>query len=93
MAASLEELPDFFKRNSKTEEAQYHKGKVHSVGWNCDGRKLASGSTDRTVCTYSIDRERLVCLMLVHSSSSSSSCKLVVMTAVVGSSSSLNYYY
>ncbi|XP_067928196.1 THO complex subunit 3-like isoform X2 [Watersipora subatra] len=59
MAASIESLPDFFKSNSRIEEAQYHKGKVHSVGWSCDGRKLASGSTDRTVCTYSIDRERL----------------------------------
>ena len=61
MAASIEELPKYFRAHSKIEEAQYHKAKVHSVGWNCDGRKLASGSTDRTVCTYTIDRDRLVC--------------------------------
>jgi len=60
MAASIVELPHYFRTHSKTEEAQHHKGKVHSVAWSCDGRKLASGSTDRTVCTYNIDRERLV---------------------------------
>ena len=63
MAASIEELPKYFRAHSKIEEAQYHKAKVHSVGWNCDGRKLASGSTDRTVCTYTIDRDRLVCIV------------------------------
>lgn len=33
---------------------------VHSVGWNCDGRKLASGSFDKSVAVYTLDRDRLV---------------------------------
>ncbi|ORE01013.1 WD40 repeat-like protein [Rhizopus microsporus var. microsporus] len=32
--------------NSKIRECRGHKEKVHTVAWNCDGRKLASGSTD-----------------------------------------------
>lgn len=35
---------------------------VHSVGWNCDGRRLASGSFDKSVAIFSLDRDRLVCL-------------------------------
>lgn len=32
---------------------------MHSVGWNSDGRKLASGSFDKSVALYSLDRDRL----------------------------------
>lgn len=34
--------------------------KVHSVGWNCDGRRLASGSFDKSVAVFSLERDRLV---------------------------------
>ncbi|ORX42784.1 WD40 repeat-like protein [Hesseltinella vesiculosa] len=33
---------------SKSKEYKGHKEKVHSVAWNCDGRRLASGSVDKT---------------------------------------------
>lgn len=33
--------------------------KVHSVDWSADGRRLASGSFDKTVSIYTLDRERL----------------------------------
>lgn len=32
---------------------------MHSVGWNSDGKKLASGSFDKSVAIYTLDRERL----------------------------------
>ena len=33
---------------------------AHSVDWNSDGRKVASGSTDKTVSVFSLDRYGLV---------------------------------
>lgn len=39
---------------------QAHQAKVHSVDWNRDGRRLASGSFDKTVCIFALDNERLV---------------------------------
>lgn len=32
---------------------------MHSVGWNSDGRRLASGSFDKTVAIFSLDKDRL----------------------------------
>lgn len=37
---------------------------MHSVGWNCDGKRLASGSFDKTVAIYTLDRDRVVCSIL-----------------------------
>ncbi|KAG0164674.1 hypothetical protein DFQ28_000130 [Apophysomyces sp. BC1034] len=34
--------------NSKIKEYKGHKEKVHTVAWNSDGRRLASGSVDKT---------------------------------------------
>ena len=34
--------------------------KVHSVAWNCDGTRLASGSYDKTVTLWALDAEKLV---------------------------------
>ena len=39
---------------------------VHSVDWSCDGQKLASGSYDRTVCVFSLDKDRLVWTVLLY---------------------------
>ena len=33
---------------------------VHSVAWSCDGRRLASGSFDRTVSIFVLEKDRLV---------------------------------
>lgn len=48
-----------FESYSKTRDIQGHQAKVHSVDWNSDGRRLASGSYDRTVCIYSLSSDRL----------------------------------
>lgn len=32
---------------------------VHSVGWSCDGSRLASGSFDKTVTIWSLESDRL----------------------------------
>eukprot|EP00899_Mesostigma_viride_P006615 jgi/Mesvir1/15955/Mv08270-RA.1 len=39
----------------QTKEYFGHKKKVHTVGWNCTGRKLASGSVDHTARVYTLD--------------------------------------
>lgn len=56
----IEELQNHFKSHNKSKEYVAHSSKVHSVGWSCDGRKLASGSFDKSVCIFSLDRDRLV---------------------------------
>ncbi|KAF9572104.1 hypothetical protein EC968_010357 [Mortierella alpina] len=40
----------------KTREYRAHKSNVHTVGWNCDGRRLASGSTDKTARVWAPER-------------------------------------
>ncbi|CAG5120708.1 unnamed protein product [Candidula unifasciata] len=54
-----DEIKKFFATNAKTRDVQAHTAKVHSVAWSCDGRRLASGSFDKTVCIYMLDRDRL----------------------------------
>ena len=46
-------MPDFSLATSK--ELLGHSKKVHSVAWNSSGKKLASGSVDRTVRVWSIE--------------------------------------
>lgn len=55
----LAELRLKVKRSLKTREYSSHLSKVHSVDWNCDGRRLASGSFDKTVCIFSLSSDRL----------------------------------
>lgn len=52
-------LRKHFSTHSKVRDVQGHSHKVHSVGWNSDGRRLASGSFDKTVSIYSLDRDRV----------------------------------
>ncbi|KAF9100305.1 hypothetical protein BGX27_000451 [Mortierella sp. AM989] len=40
----------------KTREYRAHKSNVHTVGWNCDGRRLASGSVDKTARVWAPER-------------------------------------
>lgn len=56
----IEELQYYFKNHNKSKEYVAHTSKVHSVGWSCDGRRLASGSFDKSVCIFTLDRDRLV---------------------------------
>jgi WD40 repeat protein len=56
----IEELQNYFKSHCKMKEYSGHSSKVHSVGWSCDGKRLASGSFDKSVCIYTLDRDRLV---------------------------------
>lgn len=60
MAAFAENTRKYFGNNNRVKELQAHTAKVHSVAWNSDGRKLASGSYDRTVNVFSLDRDRMV---------------------------------
>ncbi|CAH1258398.1 THOC3 [Branchiostoma lanceolatum] len=55
----LEEQQGYFKSNGRTKDFSAHSSKVHSVAWSCDGRRLASGSFDKTVTVFLLDRDRL----------------------------------
>jgi len=51
----LSSLRAKFKKSSpKTREYAPHSSKVHSVAWSCNGRRLASGSFDKTVCVHAM---------------------------------------
>ena len=41
-------------RGARSSELLGHSKKVHAVAWNCTGRKLASGSVDKTVRIWDI---------------------------------------
>uniref|UniRef100_H2ZMH6 Uncharacterized protein n=1 Tax=Ciona savignyi TaxID=51511 RepID=H2ZMH6_CIOSA len=56
---SVAQLQQHFKQNSKSKEYSAHTSKVHSVAWNKDGRKLASGSYDQTAAVFILDRDKL----------------------------------
>ena len=43
-----------------TREYHGHKKKVHSVSWNVNGQRLASGSTDKTARIWALDDHRKV---------------------------------
>jgi len=67
MAGYFESMQKFFQTNNKTKEYQVHSAKVHSVAWNCDGKRLASGSFDKTVVAFVFDRgDRLVSSVKCH---------------------------
>lgn len=60
----IEELQTYFKSHNKMKEYTGHSSKVHSVGWSCDGKRLASGSFDKSVCIYTLDRDRMVRIII-----------------------------
>jgi WD40 repeat protein len=48
-------------KNASVKSFSAHNSKIHSVAWNVDGRRLASGSTDKTVAIFTFEnREKLV---------------------------------
>ncbi|XP_077287861.1 THO complex 3 homolog tex [Arctopsyche grandis] len=56
---SVAELRTHFSCHSGVRELTGHTSKVHSVGWACDGRRLASGSFDKSVAIFALERARL----------------------------------
>lgn len=60
MPTFAEQMKQYFKQNNRSKEYSAHSAKVHSVAWNHDGRKLASGSYDQTASVFVLDRDRLV---------------------------------
>ncbi|GBP19332.1 THO complex subunit 3 [Eumeta japonica] len=56
----LGELKNYFTTHNVVKEYFAHTSKVHSVGWSCDGKKLASGSFDKSVSIFTLERNRLV---------------------------------
>ena len=63
MPSFAEQMKQHFKQNNKIKEYTAHSAKVHSVAWNQDGHKLASGSYDQTASVFVFDRDRLVSLL------------------------------
>jgi len=57
--SEVADLKAHFKKNQKTREYSSHTHKVHSVDWSCDGKRLASGSFDKTVCIFGLSSDRL----------------------------------
>lgn len=55
-----QEMQESFRNNSKSREFPAHSAKVHSVAWSCDGRRLASGSFDKTASVFVLEKDRLV---------------------------------
>uniref|UniRef100_A0A674NRG8 THO complex 3 n=1 Tax=Takifugu rubripes TaxID=31033 RepID=A0A674NRG8_TAKRU len=55
-----QEMQESFKNNNKSREFPAHTAKVHSVAWSCDGRRVASGSFDKTASVFVLEKDRLV---------------------------------
>lgn len=58
-----QEMQESFKNNNKSKEFPAHTAKVHSVAWSCDGRRVASGSFDKTASVFVLEKDRLVSLV------------------------------
>ena len=64
MESYREKMHNYFKSHSKIKEYTAAQGKVHSVAWNSDGRRLAAGSMDKTVTVFIMEGHRLVSALL-----------------------------
>merc|ERR1711953_50935 len=56
----VDKYEQYFKDHSRVKEFAGHSGKVHTVAWSADGKRLASGSLDKTACVFTLDKDRLV---------------------------------
>merc|ERR1711931_279508 len=65
------QITKHFQGHGRTKEFVGHTSKVHSVGWNCSGRLLASCSFDKTVSIFTLEKDRIAkeCTMKGHSDS------------------------
>lgn len=53
-------LKSYFLKNSRVKDFSGYGGKIHTLGWNSSGSRLASGSSDKLVNIYSLESTRLV---------------------------------
>uniref|UniRef100_A0A8C2FF91 Uncharacterized protein n=1 Tax=Cyprinus carpio TaxID=7962 RepID=A0A8C2FF91_CYPCA len=66
MASSYhQEMQEVFRNNNKSREFPAHSAKVHSVAWSCDGKRLASGSFDKTASVFVLEKDRLMWLFVI----------------------------
>nr|CAH8860556.1 unnamed protein product [Trichobilharzia regenti] len=56
----LSRLRNHFLKNCRVKEFSGYGGKIHTLGWNNNGSRLASGSSDKLVNIYSLESTRLV---------------------------------
>merc|ERR1712142_1220458 len=56
----VDKYEQYFKDHNRVKEFSGHSLKVHTVAWSADGKRLASGSLDKTACVFTLDKDRLV---------------------------------
>ena len=56
----LEKMQKYFKSNGRVREFKENTGKIHTLGWNCDGKQIAFGSWDKSLTISTFERDRLV---------------------------------
>ncbi|KAK7592832.1 hypothetical protein V9T40_007584 [Parthenolecanium corni] len=59
LTSRADEYKKIFTSHQRTKEFKGHTAKVHSVGWNCEGKYLASGSFDQTVSLFAFNQSSL----------------------------------
>ncbi|KAH8858051.1 THO complex subunit 3 [Schistosoma japonicum] len=55
----LSRLKNHFLKNSRVKDFSGYGGKIHTLGWNNSGSRLASGSSDKLVNIYALESTRL----------------------------------
>jgi len=55
MTTTLESFQSLFNGNTKNKSYRTDSGKVHTIDWNVDGSRLASGSLDKSVVIFAYD--------------------------------------
>jgi len=55
MANPVDKYRSYFENRNKGKAYVGHNSKVHTIGWNSDGKKLASGSYDKCVTIFQLD--------------------------------------
>ena len=55
MTAAVDAFANLFNGNTKNKSYRTDSGKVHTIDWNIDGSRLASGSLDKSVVIFAYD--------------------------------------